>query len=262
MKKTILKTVLCLSMFLCLTNSAKAFIFSDIAALAQRLVLFAQTASQYVKENSHFANFMGYVQEFNNYKRQFQSYMDAYNNIYRKIERGYYTRNFDVSNWEWTKLDDHLLRAWRTVNQAMWDAHKMTVRTSRIYENNPLYKRYADRVMELGDDKIEKMKKDEALAAELEQRAKDHQTALDKLKATLEELATADDNATHVQALQNQILLEQAAMQAEAGVIEHQRMRNAQEMQNLSLELERLMSESQANEAESWRWIFDTTWGQ
>jgi uncharacterized membrane protein len=51
-------------------------------------------------------------------------------------------------------------------------------------------------------------------------------------------------------------------MQAEASDIERQRMRNAQEMENISLELERLMSESQANEAESWQWIFETTWGK
>ena len=266
MRKIVLKTVLCLSMFACLTNSAKAFVFSDVAALAQRVAKHLQDATQYVQTAHQWyeqnTQFMGYVQEFNNYKKQFQGYMDAYKNIYRKIESGYYTKNFDVSKWDWKNLDDHLLKAWKTVDLALWDAQKMTVRTSKLYESNPLYKRYADRVMQLGDDKIEKMKKDEALANDLEKRAKDRQAALEKFRATQEELATSDDNATHLQALQNQILLELAAMQAEAGVIERQRMRNAQEMENLSFELERLTSESQANEAESWQWIFETTWGK
>jgi hypothetical protein len=45
-------------------------------------------------------------------------------------------------------------------------------------------------------------------------------------------------------------------------VIERQRMRNSQELQNLNVEMERLISESQANEAEAWDFILNTTTGQ
>ena len=262
MKKTFLKAVLCLSMLLCFTGYARAFVFSDVAALAQRVVKYTQDAAQYVQQNSHFAQFMNYVTEFNRYRNQFESYQRTFERVYRKIDSGYYARNFNVSNWDWTRLDDHLLRVWRTVNQALWDAQVLTVRASRLYDTNPAYRRYADRVIQLGNEKIETMKKEEALAEDLEKRGQERRRAIEELKATNADLSGQDNNGAHLQALQNRILLELAAMQAEANVIERQRMRNAQEMENLNMEMERLMSEAQANEAEAWDFILNTTTGQ
>ena len=262
MKRIILKTVLCLSMFVFFTNTARAFVFTDVSALAQRVAKFSQDAAQYVQQNSHFAQFMRYVTEFNQYRNQFESYQRTFERVYRKIDSGYYGRHFNVSDWDWARLDDHLLRVWRTVNQALWDAQVLTVRASRLYDTNPAYRRYADRVIQLGNEKIENLKKEEALSDDLEKRGQERRQAIEELRATNADLAGQDNNGAHLQALQNQILLELAAMQAEANVIERQRMRNAQEMENLNMEMERLISESQANEAESWDFILNTTIGR
>jgi phage-related minor tail protein len=246
-------------MFAFAGNSAFAFIFSDISALAQRVAKFSQDATQYVSENSHFAQFMSYVKEFNTYRNQFEGYQNKFNSIYRKIENGYYTNAFDVSKWDWTRLDDHLLKAWRSVNQALWDAQSLAVRTSRLYDTNPAYKRYADHVLKLSEEKLESIKKDEALSEELEKRGKDRRKAIEDLKATNKDLSGQEDSASHLQALNNQILLELAALQAEASEIERQRLRNTLDMDNLNRELERLAAEAQENEAQAWEWIFNTT---
>jgi len=262
MKIFIFKTIFGLSMFTFFTNSGFAFAFTDVSALAQRAAQFVQTANHYVKSASHYSSFMGYVKEFNDYRRQFESYQNTFNRVYRRIESGYYAKSFNVSDWNWARLDDHLLRTWRTVNQALWDAQTLTVRTSRLYDTNPAYRRYADRVIQLGDEKIGNMKKDEALAIELERRGEERREAIAKLRETNADLAATDNSGAHLQALQNQILLELAALQAESGVIERMRMRHAQELENISIEMERLMSEAQANEAEAWEFIFNTTTGR
>jgi hypothetical protein len=234
-------------------------VFSDVGALAQRVAKFSQDAAQYVQQNSHFAQFIKYVSEFNSYRKQFEAYQNTFNQVYRKIDSGYYVKNFNVSDWDWTRLDDHILRTWRTVNQALWDAQVLTIRTSRLYDTNPAYRRYADRVIQLGNEKIENIKKEEALAENLEKRGVERRQAIAKLRNTNADLAGQENSGAHLQALQNQILLELAALQAESGVIEQQRMRNAQELQNLAMEMERLMSEAQANEAEAWDFILNTT---
>jgi uncharacterized membrane protein len=61
MKKHILKTFVCLLIFVLASNSAFAFVFTDVSALAQRVAKFTQDAAQYVQQNSHFAQFMSYV---------------------------------------------------------------------------------------------------------------------------------------------------------------------------------------------------------
>jgi hypothetical protein len=259
MKKTLLKISLCLFVFAFSGNSAFAFIFSDISALAQRVAKFSQDAGQYIQQNSHFAQFMSYVKEFNSYKNQFQGYQNKFNSIYRKIDNGYYTKNFDVSKWNWTRLDDHLLRAWRTVNQALWDAQTLAVRASRLYDTNPAYRHYADRVIALSEEKLENIKKEEALAEELEKRGQERRKAIEDLRETNKDLSGQEDSATHLQALNNQILLELAALQAEASAIERQRMRNALDMDNLNRELERLAAVAQENESQAWEWFFNTT---
>lgn len=249
-------------MFACSGNAVFAFVFTDISALAQRTAKFSQDAAQYVQQNSHFAQFMRYVTEFNQYRNQFESYQRTFERVYRKIDSGYYGRHFNVSEWNWARLDDHLLRVWRTVNQALWDAQTLTVRASRLYDTNPAYRRYADRVIQLGNEKIENMKKEEALSEELEKRGQERRQAIADLRATNEDLSGQDNSGAHLQALQNQILLELAAMQSEANIIERQRTRSAEEMRNLNMEMERLISESQANEAEAWDFILNTATGQ
>ena len=107
------KTILCLSMFLFFANSARAFIFSDVAAIAQRATISAQHIIESIKQ---YTQFTGYIQEFNNYRREFESYHRNFQRVYRRLSSGDYLRDFDVSNWNWTRLDDHILKTWRSYN--------------------------------------------------------------------------------------------------------------------------------------------------
>jgi len=259
MKNTIIKTALCLAMFVLLTNSASAFVFSDVAALAQRATQFVQTARHYVNSIEQLNSFIGYVREFNDYRRQFESYQRMLESVHRKIDSGYYTRNFNVSNWNWTRLDDHILRAWRSVDRAFLDAQMLTIRSSRLYETNPAYRRYADRVMQRAEERVQAQEREARLIEDLENRLMQSREDLQKLLETNQEIAGMDNSASHQAALTNQILLVQARMQAETALLEQRKVRENQEMEALALEFERLMVEAQQNDSQNIDFIFNTT---
>jgi len=260
MKKTALKTVLCLTLVFCFTANARAFVFSDVAAFGQRASQFIQTATHYASSVTHFKEFAGYAQEFNNYRNQFTGYFNTFKSVYRNISSGRYTSAFNVSNWDWTRLDDHILRAWRSFNQASWDLQKLSLRTSQMFETNPAYRRYAERLIAVSDEKIESLKKEEALSAELEKQTKDQQDTLKKLRDTSEQLATqSDPSASELQSMTNVILLELARIQVESGVIEQRRQRLAQELQNLMGELYSAELEAKQDDALSLEYILNRT---
>jgi len=258
MKKTILKISLCLMLVFCCGSPARAFVFSDVAALAQRAVQFVQTASHYTSSVTHFKEFAGYAQEFNKYKQQFEGYYNNFNRVYKSISGGRYAQAFNVSNWNWTRLDDHILRAWKTYNQASWDIQMIGLRTSRLFETNPAYRRYAERLIALSEEKIESIKKEEALSIELEERDKEQRQALEQLRATSAEISTKDDiAATELQVLSNNILLELAKIQAENNLMEQRRRRIEQELQSLLAELQQAEIEARENDDANYEHIFN-----
>ena len=271
MKRFIVKTILCLSIFVCLTNSARAFVFSDVAALAQRASQFIQTASHYAQSVnhytasiSHYAQFMGYVTQFNQYRTAFENYYNNFRSVYRRMSSTSYYRDFDVSNWNWSRLDNHLLRTWRTVNQSTWQAQTLALRASRLYESNPLYRRYADRLIELSEEQVESMRKEEALMRELEERSAERRETLARLRNTNADLSTGDDEISAGQqaALTNSILLELAAIQVETSILEQRLRASQQDQQNLIARMKQLELEARESDSLNLEHIISNTSGQ
>jgi len=261
MKKLFLKTALCLSMFVFFANSAYAFAFTDVSALAQRAMQFAQTATHYARSIQHFNQFFGYVQEFNNHRRQFENYYRNFNRVYRQMSSAAYYRDFNPSNWRWTHIDDHLLRVWRRYSHAAWEIQMLAIRTSRLYESNPIYRRYADRLIALSEEQVENLRKEEAYLQALEAKEEQHMATLERLRNTNHDVVTADGeiSLSHQIALTNSILLELAAVQAESRAIEQRLLTLQREQQNLIARMKQFELEAQREDSRNLDFIFDST---
>ena len=261
MKKIILKTALCLSMCVFFAHSAFAFAFTDISALAQRAIQFVQTAAHYAQSVQHFNQFFGYVQEFNNHRRQFESYYRNFNRVYRQMSSSAYYRDFNPSNWRWTRIDDHLLRVWRRYNHAAWEVQMLAIRTSRLYETNPIYRRYADRLIALSEEQVENLRKEEAYLQELEAKEEQHMATLERLRNTNHDVVTADGeiSLSHQIALTNAILLELAAVQAESRAIEQRLLTLQRDQQNLIAQMKQFELEAQRDDGLNLDFIFNNT---
>jgi len=265
MKKNILKAVLCLSMFVAATTPAKAFIFADVSALAQRAVQFIQTGTHYAASVTHYKQVVDYAKEFNQYRNQFDNYWRTFNRIYTKINRGDYTRDFNVSNWNWQKLDDHILRTWRSYNQASWDAQMLALRASRLIDTNPAYRRYVERLEVLAAEKAQSLQKEEADMLVIESELKQHMEALDKLKETNERLTVTQGSSTdpidaaQLQSLNNLIALEQAAILIKSNLLEQRRREAEKANINFLAEIQRLEIEARQGDEQNLEHIFDFT---
>lgn len=247
-----------MSMFF--TVPARAFIFSDIAALGQRAAQFLQTAQHYVASVTHFQEVVKYAQEFQAYKNQFASYQRNFDRVYKKIDRGDYWRDFNVSNWDWKRLDDHIIRTWRSYNQAFYDAQVLSLRTSRLFETNPVYRRYAERLIALSQEKIESIKEEEAFAQATEDQIKARRDVLEKLRESNENLSTDDEaSSIHLQAMQNRIQMEIVAMMLDTNLIEQRQRRLEQELSNYFIELQEMLREAQQNDARNIEYILEST---
>lgn len=263
MKKNILKTVLCLSMFVCLTAQARAFVFSDVSALAQRAAQFIQTATHYAASVTHYKQVVDYAKEFNQYRNQFDNYWRTFNRIYTKINRGDYLRDFNVSNWDWRKLDDHILRTWRSYNQASWDAQMLALRTSRLIDTNPAYRRYVERLEVLAEQKAQSLQKEEADMLVIEGELKQHMETLDKLKETNEKLTVVQGgsgdpiDAAQLQSLNNLIALEQAAIQIKSNMLEQRRREAEKANTNFLAEIQRLEIEARQGDEQNLDHVID-----
>jgi len=262
MVKTIIKIVFCLSMFVCFTNTAQAFVFSDVPAIAQRAAEFIKSAQRHIETATHYRKVVEYAREFNAYKQQFQSFQNSFDRVYRKIKSGDYTRAFDISKWDWRNLDDHILRTWTTWNQASWDLQKLILQAGKLYETNPAYKRYADRLAALGDEKAERAKREEASIRNLERRHEEYKVDLNKLRETNRELTegnTDDINGAQLQALNNQILLLQTLIQAEEKTIEDQRQKLEKSVFNDLMEIQKATQELHKDDGRNFEFILEKT---
>ena len=242
------------------TVPARAFVFSDVAALGQRAAQFIQTAQHYIAAKTGFDTLSGYAQEFQAYKNQFTGYQRSFDRVYKKIERGDYWRDFNVSNWDWKRLDDHILRTWRSYNQAFYDAQVLSLRTSRLFETNPVYRRYAERLLALSEAKIESIKEEEAFALATDEQINAHREVLEKLRETNEDLATNDEaSAIHLQAMQNRIQMEIVSMMLDTSLVEQRQRRLEEELNNYFMELQEMLREAQQNDTQNIEYILNTT---
>ena len=139
--KTIIRTGICLVMFAYMATPAKAFVFSDIPAFAQRLANMLLEAKNWIDTTTHYKEMVDHIQEFQRYKNQFDGYYKTFNRVYARVASGDYTKAFDVTKWDWKHLDDHILRTWSSWNQAWWDAQRLTLMTGELVKNNPAYKK-------------------------------------------------------------------------------------------------------------------------
>ena len=261
MKKIIIKTILCLSIFVFFANPARAFIFTDASAIAQRAAQFTQTAAHYVSSNSHYAQFMNYVTQFNQYRTQFENYYNNFRYVYRRLSSADYYRDFNPSNWNWTRLDNHLIRTWRTFNQTAWDVQVLTLRASRLYDSNPIYRRYAERLIELSEEQAEQLKKEEAHLLELEAQDARHNEALETFRNTNAALATGSGEIAlgHQIALTNAILIELASIQAETRIVEQRLLSMQRDQQDLIARMKELELEAQQDDSRNLEYIISTT---
>ena len=258
--KTIVKTILCLAIFMSFTTQAKAFIFSDVAALGQRAAEFLKNAKNWVDTTAHYKQVVDYAKDINQFRNQFDTYWKTYNRIYTRVSSGQYTNAFDVTRWDWTRLDDHILRTWRSYNRAFWDAQQLALMTNQLIESNPAYRLYATRISQMMNDRAQRLQENEAMLRDIEAQNKSSRETLDSLREQNKILtvtagsSTDPMDAAQLQSLNNLIMLEQSAIQAREAAILTLERRQEEEFKALNEELS-------AMEAELRRNAFDEGWG-
>ena len=81
-------------------SRADAFIFTDLVAKAQRIIMISH-AGEYIEQINT------YRKEFDKYKKEFEKYFQSFRRIYRRLSAADW-RDFTPANWN--RLDDHLTR--------------------------------------------------------------------------------------------------------------------------------------------------------
>ena len=260
----IVRTILCLLVLISFATPAKAFVFSDVAAFAQRAAEYLKNAKNWVDTTAHYKQVVDYAKDINQFRHQFDTYWRTYNRIYTRVSTGQYSSAFDVTNWDWTRLDDHILRTWRSYNRAFWDAQQLALMTNQLIENNPAYRLYATRISQLMNERAQRLQENEAMLRDIETQNKDSRETLDRLREqnkvlTVAAGSTSDPmDAAQLQSLNNLIILEQSAIQArEAAVLTLER-RQAEELKALNEELNALETELRRNAYdEGWGFMFN-----
>jgi hypothetical protein len=242
MKKGILTAVL---MFLFVPHRADAFVFVDVAATAQRVI---QIANQ-VQQIAQMAN---YRNEFNKYKNQFDGYFSTFQTVYRRLNPADW--RFYVST-EWARLSDHLIKIWRTFDENAWQGQILGLRTTRQYQVNPDYRAYADNLISLSEEQVDRLKQEEAHLIDLEKQDKEHNEALARYKIQNQALITGPAGPGNevylpqLTALTNAILIEIAQIQAETKVVEQRLLTDQKEQRNLITKMKQLETEAQQGDS-------------
>jgi len=262
--KTIAKTILCVTLLLCFTTPAKAFVFTDVTAFAQRAVQFLQTAQHYIASVSHYKQVVDYAQQFNQFRNQFDTYWRTYNRIHQRVTSGQYTNAFDVTKWDWRRLDDHIIRTWRSYNRMFWDAQQLALMTNQLIQSNPAYRAYADGLIGIQERRMARLEENEAMLIELRKQNKESQETLDKLREQNRVLTTSSGSTTdpldaaQLQSLNNLILLEHAAMKAREDAIRDAERRQEEEAKEIADEINALEIQLRQNAfEEGWGFFFN-----
>jgi hypothetical protein len=130
-----------------LTSRADAFVFTDVVATAQRVVMIAQQ----VQSIMHLSN---YRAEFDKYKNQFDSYFQTFHQVYRRLDPSDW-KDFVPTNW--SRLKDHLITIWKTFDEAAWQSQVLGLRTSPLYSINPDFRAYADNLINLSEEQVDRL---------------------------------------------------------------------------------------------------------
>lgn len=242
MKKNMLFAAL---LILFVTNRADAFVFTDLVAKVQRIQMIQQAAS-YIRQINNYRN------EFDRYKTQFDNYFKSFHLVYRRLSQADW-RDFIPTNWE--RLRDHYITIWQTFDEAAWQAQVLGLRTSPLYSINPDYRQYADNLIRLSEEQVDRLKREEAHLVELQRQDRVHNDDLERFKNRNATLVLGVDQMgneialSHQIALTNAILIELASIQAESKLIEQRLLTEQKEQRNLIMRMKQLEIEAQNGDA-------------
>ena len=192
MKKVIFNIVFALMIFAFSSNSAWAFAFVDISALAQRAVEFIKNANHWTDTSSHYKQVVDYAKKFNDFKSDFAKYQSQYERMYKNISRGTYASAFNVAKWDWTKLDEHLIKSYRAWDRAWYDSQMMIIRAGKLYMNNPLYKKFVDEIDEINRELLLIDEQEHQFLKDSDDRLKEHAENSKKIQKLIGDIATGD----------------------------------------------------------------------
>lgn len=252
MKKNLLLAALLLFF---VTGQANAFIFTDLVAKIQRIEMIRQTTS-YIQQINNYRN------EFNKYKSQFDSYTKSFQLVYRRLSQADW-KDFIPTNWD--RLRDHYITIWQTFDEAAWQAQVLGLRTSPLYSINPDYRTYADNLISLSEEQVDRLKREEAHLIELQKRDKAHSDDLDRFKSRNAALAIGPNQAgneialSQQIALTNAILIELAYIQSESKVIEQRLLTDQKEQRNLIMRMKQLEIEAQNGDSKNLDYLHSIT---
>ncbi|MBN1566813.1 MAG: hypothetical protein JXA73_03135 [Acidobacteria bacterium] len=252
MKKSVFIAAL---FFLFITTEAKAFVFTDLVAKVQRIQMIAQ-ASQYIQQINN------YRQEFDKYKKEFDNYFKSFHLVYRRLSQADW-RDFVPTNWN--RLRDHYITIWRTFDEAAWQAQVLGLRTSSLYSINPDYRTYADNLISLSEEQVDRLKKEESDLLELQKQDKEHNDDLERFKSRNAALTLGPDQVgneialSQQIALTNAILIEMASIQAETKLIEQRLLTDQREQRNLIMRMKQLEIEAENGNTRNFDYINSIT---
>src|SRR5947208_14883354 len=123
---------------------ADAFIFTDLVAKVQRIKMIAQAGKQLEQINS-------YRKEFDKYKTEFDKYYQTFHRVYRRLSSADW-RDFTPSNWP--RLEDHLIRIWKTFDEQAQQTQVLALITRPLYSSNPDHQVSADMHAKRSDDRV------------------------------------------------------------------------------------------------------------
>ncbi len=238
MKKGLFAAILLLFV---MQDRADAFVFTDLIAKVQRIAMMAQVGEQIQKIDD-------YRKEFDKYHVQFNKYFVNFQRIYRRLSSGDW-RDFTPS--EWARLKDHVIAIWKTFDQYAYDSQILSLTTTPLYERSPEYKEYADQLIQLSEQQVAALKREEAHLAELQSMDGLHQEALERFKGRNAALVLGEDTPGNEIALSqqiallNSILIEIASIQAEQKVVQQRLLTQQKESRNLIMKMKQLEIDAQ-----------------
>ena len=241
MKKILLFTIL---LFFITENRAHAFIFTDIAAHVQRILMMGQ-ATQYIQQINTYRG------EFDKYKSIFDDYFKSFHIVYRRLSSGDW-KDFVPTNW--LLLKDHFVTMWKTFDEPAWQSQVLALRTTPLYAANPDYRAYAESLIGLSDGQVDQLKREEAHLLELQKQDLAHHDDLEKFKLRNAELTLGDDEVgkeialSQQIALTNAILIELASIQTEIKVVEQRLLTDQREQRNLITRMKQLEIDAQSGD--------------
>jgi len=172
----------------------------------------------------------GYIQVFNTYRQEFDKYKTQFDNYYQTIHMVY--RRLSSGDWSdflpsnWVHLKDHFIRIWKTFDEGAWRSQVVALQSTPLYSRNPDFQAYANNLIGLSEEQVERLKKEEADLLDLQKQDLEHNDAIQRFKNRNAALVQGSDEMgnevalSQQVALTNSILIELATIQAQTKVVE------------------------------------------